>query len=133
MLVFHFDKHPIYVLWNVNIANGYSLVWLQVSVDDAIAMYVLQCQYCLRKIHGCQVNGKAADILQESTNVPTLHIFHHHIQVALRGRRCVRNEYAVLKRVTITALTLFVIYLRSPLNMRHLNKIHLFVYIHVCV
>lgn len=61
------------------------LVRLEVPVNDAQTVYVLQSQHCLRGIHLSHFRQQAAHILQQGGQVPTFNILHHHVQVVLKG------------------------------------------------
>lgn len=65
----------------------YILVWLEVSVYDAIAVDVLQSQNCLSEVHPGHVQRQGSNILQQRRQVTSLHVFHHHVKMVLGERR----------------------------------------------
>ena len=48
-----------------------SLVWFEVSVDDAIVVEILQCQHRLCKIHPGHIHRQRTHVLQKSGTVST--------------------------------------------------------------
>ena len=52
-------------------------------MDDAVAVYVLQCQDGLGEVDPGHVQGEGAHVLQQRSHVASLNILHHHIEMVL--------------------------------------------------
>lgn len=63
----------------------HSLIRLEVSVNDSIAVDVLECQHSLCKVVPCHLQRQTADVLEQSGQVSSLNVLHHHVQVFLHG------------------------------------------------
>ena len=59
------------------------LVRFEVSVNDAIAVDVLQSQHCLSKVHSGHLEREAAHVLDEGGHITALNVLHYHVEVFL--------------------------------------------------
>mmetsp|Transcript_37862 Transcript_37862/g.72551 ORF Transcript_37862/g.72551 Transcript_37862/m.72551 type:complete len:356 (+) Transcript_37862:1276-2343(+) len=70
---------------DVPVAADEEVVWLDVAVNDAHRVDVLQRQHRLRDVLPRRVLLKAAHALYERGAVPAVVVLHHHVKVVLRG------------------------------------------------
>lgn len=58
------------------------ILGLQVSVDEVLAVQILESKHYLRSVEACSIQEEAALLLYELVKLSAVHVLHHHVQRA---------------------------------------------------